>query len=1007
MKAFWPMSARTMPSATTPPLRTKLLIAFAIVACATAVCGALSLVFVNRIGNAIMVYADITSPLQAESAALIDTAQRMRMYVFSSISNGTDPQTISTQLNLLDEESHTRLGTLRAQANRAGSRIEFDPAEQLEMRYLGLLQDIIEKSGTVGAATALNEGRRARFESLLRNTKDQLSAIVDRADGFIAESEEKAKIDSQTGNATVAELSGLVSELFTEINPRSRSAYKVLREMEQLDDIVKILAARGSVAIADIELTTKKTLKRIDLIMALLQGRLRDREGVEVFARLQQGVADLRESLLGDDGLIKGYGAATSAQAEINRDRETLEAIDRRYFDLLSQVQKAVTALNSNARAAAASDVVNARAVVIGASLVAVLGALLLASAFARRITGPLTRLANHAVAIRQTGEMNQLSDDFAAGEYDEIEKLVHSFNAMVLELGDARTRLIESSNGEIQTQYERLSAAINNMPLGLCMFDAEQKLIVCNQRYAEIYRVSEEHTHPGTPLEAILAHGLKVAEDARGGEDMIVERLAAIRAGKPWFEINEFDDGRIIAMSYHPLSNGGSVAIHEDVTERRKAEQRIAHMAHHDALTDLPNRVHFREEMTEALSNVADGDKVAVLYIDLDHFKEVNDTFGHPIGDVLLRQVSERLRGCVRPSDAVARLGGDEFAVIQTAANQPVSATAMANRIIKELAVPFDLDGHQAIIGASIGISIAPDDGVDADGLLKKADMALYRSKEDGRSIYSFFEPEMDARMQRRRALELDLRKALALDQFEVHYQPLVNLASDQISGFEALLRWLHPERGMVQPNDFIPLAEETGLIGPIGIWVLNQACRDAMTWPDHIKIAVNVSPVQFSNTLVLDVISALSKSGLAPNRLELEITETVLLQDTDSTIAVLNQLHDLGVRIVMDDFGTGYSSLGYLRKFPFDKIKIDRSFINDMDEKADSIAIVRAVAGIGATLGMATTAEGVETVEQLRRLRLEGCTEVQGFLISKPRPASQLAELLGQPPNVGKAAA
>jgi diguanylate cyclase (GGDEF)-like protein len=397
----------------------------------------------------------------------------------------------------------------------------------------------------------------------------------------------------------------------------------------------------------------------------------------------------------------------------------------------------------------------------------------------------------------------------------------------------------------------------------------------------------------------------------------------------------------------------------------------------------------------------------MAVLYIDLDHFKDVNDTFGHPIGDVLLRQVSERLRGCVRPSDAVARLGGDEFAVIQTAANQPVSATAMANRIIKELALPFDLDGHQAIIGASIGISVAPDDGDDADGLLKKADMALYRSKEDGRGIYSFFEPEMDARMQRRRALELDLRKAISLNQFEVHYQPLLNLQNNEISGFEALVRWRHPERGMVQPNDFIPLAEETGLIGPIGNWVLNQACSDALKWPDHVKIAVNLSPVQFNKTLVLDVISALAKSGLAPSRLELEITETVLMQDTDSAIAMLNQLRDLGVRIAMDDFGTGYSSLGYLRKFPFDKIKIDRSFIADMDEKADSIAIVRAVTGLGATLGISTTAEGVETVEQLRQLRQEGCTEAQGFLISKPRPASELADLLGQLAKFGKAAA
>jgi diguanylate cyclase (GGDEF)-like protein len=999
------MPASILRTPTAPPLRTKLFIAFAIVALGTAVCGGLSLLFVNRIGNAIMVYADIASPLQVESAALLDTAQRMRTYVFRSIINGVNPQTIRTQLNLLDAESRAQLSTLRALADRTGSKMDLDPAGQIEKQYAALLRDIVENNSAAVTAAVLNEQRRARFESLRQNAIDQLRGIVDRADARLNESEEQAKIDLLTGRATVAKLADVISELFTEINPRTGNAYKLMRAIDHLDDIVKGLAS--SVIMPSAERTTKDRLETINLTMALLRGRMRDGEGPEAFAPLQQGIADLRESLLGVDGLINGYRAMNSAQAAINRGREALRSIDQQYFDLLSQVQKAVAALNSSARATVATNVVNARNVVIGASLVAVLGALLLASVFARRITGPLTRLANHAAAIRKTGEMTELPDDIAAGKYDEVEKLVDSFNAMVLELADARARLIDWSKGEIRTQYERLNAAINSMPLGLCMFDAGQKLIVCNQRYAEIYGVSEEHTRPGTPLEGILKHRLKVPDDVQGAERSMIERLTAIRAGKPWFSINELSDGRIIAASHHPLSNGGSVATHEDITERREVELRIAHMAHHDALTGLPNRIRFREEMIEALAGVNCGETLAVLCVDLDHFKDVNDTLGHPLGDVLLRQVSERLQNCVRASDAVARLGGDEFAVIQTAANQPVTATAMANRIIQELQVPFDLGGHQAVIGASIGISVAPSDGDDVDELLKKADLALYRAKEDGRGTYRFFEPEMDARMQRRRALELDLRQALALGQFVVHYQPLLNLESDQISGFEALLRWRHPERGMVQPNDFIPLAEETGLIGPIGNWVLNQACSDAIKWPDHFKIAVNLSPVQFHQTLVLDVISALSKSGLAPKRLELEITEAVLMQDTEITVGILNQLRDLGVRIAMDDFGTGYSSLGYLRKFPFDKIKIDRSFINDMDEKADSIAIVRAVAGLGATLGIATTAEGVETIEQLRRLRLEGCTEAQGFLISKPRPASELAELLGRSPNAGKAVA
>ncbi len=663
MKALRPMSASIPRKPMAPPLRRKLFLAFAAVALGTAVCGGLSLLFVNRIGNAITVYADVTSPLQAESAALIDTAQRMRLYVFKSIRNGVDPQEISGQLNLLDEESRAQLSNFRTLADRTVSKIELDSAGQIEERYAALLRGIVENDSTVITAVALNERRRARFESLRHKTIDQLREIVDRADGILSESEEQAKIDLLTGKATIAKLADAISMLFTEINPRTRNSYKLMREIARLDDIVKRLA--NGAAIPNVERTTIGTLNTIDLTMALLHGRMRDADGIQAFARLQQGIADLREVFLGDDGLLNGYREMHLAQAEIVRSQEALSLIDGQYFDLLSRVQQAVAALNASARATAATDVVNARNVVLGASLAAVLGALLLASVFAHRITGPLTRLANHAAAIRKTGEMTELSDDVAVGEYDEVEKLLDAFNAMVRELADARARLIDWSKGEIRTQYERLSAAINSMPLGLCMFDTEQKLIVCNQRYAEIYGVSEEHTRPGTPLEAILKSRLKVSADAQATERDMMERLIAIRAGKPWFSINELSDGRIIAASHHPLSNGGSVATHEDVTERREAEQRIAHMAHHDALTDLPNRIRFREEMTAALSRVERGEMLAVLCIDLDHFKDVNDTLGHPLGDVLLRQVSERLRNCVRPSDTVARLGGDEFAVI------------------------------------------------------------------------------------------------------------------------------------------------------------------------------------------------------------------------------------------------------------------------------------------------------------------------------------------------------
>jgi diguanylate cyclase (GGDEF)-like protein len=374
-----------------------------------------------------------------------------------------------------------------------------------------------------------------------------------------------------------------------------------------------------------------------------------------------------------------------------------------------------------------------------------------------------------------------------------------------------------------------------------------------------------------------------------------------------------------------------------------------------------------------------------------------VNDTLGHPIGDALLQVVSDRIRASVRPSDCVARLGGDEFAIVQMGQDQPVAATALASRLVKELSAPYEVQGHQMVAGTSIGIAVSPNDGTDPDRLMKNADMALYRAKEDGRGVYRFFEAEMDAKMQARRAMELDLRKALALQEFEIFYQPLLRVESGTVTSFEALLRWRSPARGLVAPDQFIPLAEEIGLITPIGAWVLKHACLEAMTWPNEIKVAVNLSPVQFkSGTVVLDVVAALGASGLPASRLELEITESVLLQDTENTLSTLNQLKDLGVRISMDDFGTGYSSLAYLHKFPFDKIKIDRSFIRDLADKPDSIAIVRAVAGLGSTLGISTTAEGVETEMQLDQLRREGCTEVQGYLFSKPLPAAEIAPLL-----------
>ncbi|TXJ14011.1 MAG: EAL domain-containing protein [Afipia sp.] len=434
------------------------------------------------------------------------------------------------------------------------------------------------------------------------------------------------------------------------------------------------------------------------------------------------------------------------------------------------------------------------------------------------------------------------------------------------------------------------------------------------------------------------------------------------------------------------------------DITERRRAEARIAYMAHHDGLTNLPNRVMFQERLRHDLErNHPAGKNVAVLCIDLDLFKNVNDSFGHPVGDKLLIEVAQRLAESVRGGNLVARLGGDEFAMILAANVSPNEVSAQAAQIIEMVSAPYRIDGLEVVIGASIGIAISPGDGGTAEELLRNADMALYRAKSEGGGVHHFFEKEMDRLAQRRRDMEIDLRHALASGEFELHYQPLVDLAQDRIVSFEALLRWRHPEKGMISPADFIPLAEDIGLIVPLGEWVLREACKQAAEWPSDVRVAVNLSAAQFRNrNLSQAVFTALAQSGLSPLRLELEITESIFLADSEANLAILHQLREFGVRISMDDFGTGYSSLSYLRSFPFDKIKIDRSFVRDIAERPDSIAIVRAISGLGRSLNISTTAEGVETVDQLDWLRSEGCTEVQGFLFSPARPASEITALL-----------
>jgi diguanylate cyclase (GGDEF)-like protein len=564
----------------------------------------------------------------------------------------------------------------------------------------------------------------------------------------------------------------------------------------------------------------------------------------------------------------------------------------------------------------------------------------------------------------------------------------------IVRQLAHAHTLSMRS----LALEKQRLNTALNNMSQGLIMFDSAERVVVCNDLYIQMYGLSREIVKPGCSFVELLRYRTEAGEFVHHDlEQYRADLVAAMTRGEVMSSILETADGREILITNSPMSAGGRVATHTDITERRRIEAKIAYMAQFDALTDLPNRVKLYERLRQMLARPKRGDHVAVFCLDLDRFKDVNDAHGHPVGDLLLQSVAGRLRQCIRDADMVARLGGDEFAIVQAGASQPTDATSLASRLIEVIGAPYEIGGRQVMIELSIGIALAPNDGLDPEQLLKNADLALYRAKADGRGLYRFFEPEMDARMQARRALEIDLRKAIANSEFELFYQPLVDMRTERVTGFEALIRWHHPERGMIPPLEFIGVAEETGLIGPIGDWVLRRACAEAATWPRDVKIAVNLSPLQFKNKgLLRSVVSALAASGLSPNRLELEITESVLLQDGDTTLAILHELRELGVRISMDDFGTGYSSLSYLRKFPFDKIKIDQTFIFDMSDHNDSLAIVRAVIAMGNGLGIATTAEGVETAEQFKQLKLEGCTEVQGYLFSPPRPATEVRGLL-----------
>ena len=575
----------------------------------------------------------------------------------------------------------------------------------------------------------------------------------------------------------------------------------------------------------------------------------------------------------------------------------------------------------------------------------------------------------------------------------------------------------ITANEERLAAQSTLLRTTLDNMSQGLLMVDAGGAIAVHNPRALEILHLPEAamEAHPkyadiGAMCDAV-ARGTppgEMPDDRRRSSPLPAAPPETLRELFPSCDAacqefasstHQLPDGRTITVCRQPVEDGRWLLTYEDITERHKAQVQLDHMALHDALTNLPNRAFFRAHLERELSRMGNAGRIAVIFLDLDRFKNVNDTLGHQVGDMLLQAVAGRLQNNVRETDIVARLGGDEFAVVQCNSEQPKEARSLARRLVEVIGSPFDIAGHQVLVGVSLGIALAPADGIVAGDILKNADLALYRAKAEGRGTYRFFEPAMDAEMRERHQLELDLRRALMNRELTVYFQPLVSMATGRVTSFEALLRWQHPTRGLVLPGEFIPLAEEVGLIVPIGEWVLMQACKAAAGWPEDISLAVNISGAQFRNPgLAQTVMEALGSSGLAGNRLEIELTESVLMQDTPAILETLQQLRAQGIRVSMDDFGTGYSSLSYLRLFPFDKIKIDQSFVRDAGTCDGSSAIVRAIVHLGQALGMTVTAEGIETAKQLDQIRTHGCAEGQGFLFSKACSADEVANTIAR---------
>ena len=960
-----------------PGIRARLVSAFVGVACLTLLASIVAFFSYNYIGRNL--HRIETEGIPVMNRALIFARQAAEYSMIASSLRAADDKSallaIVRELKAKHGEMSATLNTLTELRASADSFIVStdDVAAAVDRRL---------------AASAQRKGLVERALAAHRGIVEKLAPLLDDASFDLMIGLESLNIRARDASSRIhrAQANASVLQKLADARAESHIALGILMEVSLSPSVSLLTPLRDRFTAA-----SDRARKAVASVETAKDGRGL-KAAFEALLTLGGGSSDLFKARRAElEAILESWKLVSMSQAKATM--------------LATQVQRSVKTAEqatSAAVSAARTAITQSQALLIALAAMSLGSAIVFAWMYVGR--GLLVRLGKLNDAILALAGGN-LEVEIPHGGHDELTRIAAAVEVFKRNAIEARELEADKERGRIADLRQREASfrlLFQSNPVPMWVFDRKSlRFLSVNDAAVALYGYDREQFQSMTVLD-IRPHEARdaIAQylETSGGNSLGEEVWQHLKADGTIFDVVAYSR----ALPYHD-AEAALVAI-IDITERKRAEARITHMAHHDALTDLANRALFRERLDGALKRDRRNKKgVAVLTLDLDRFKEVNDTLGHPIGDALLKSVTQRLRDCVRETDTVARLGGDEFAVVQSVLDEATETAALAQRIQQAIAAPFDLDGHHVVIGTSIGIAVAPADGVDPDQLLKNADLALYRAKDEGCGAYHFFEPEMDRRMQARRSLEVDLRNALVNGEFALHYQPLINIERDEICGFEALLRWTHPERGQVPPANFIPLAEETGLIVPIGEWVLRRACKEAATWPAHLRIAVNVSVAQFKpRNLVELVIKALAASGLKPQRLELEITESVMLQDEDGALECLTRLHDLGVRIALDDFGTGYSSLSNLRKFPFDKIKIDRSFVSDLSAaNVDALAVVRSIAQLGVSLGMSTTAEGVETPEQMAQVRAEGCTEMQGFLFSRAVPADEIARLFLTEPH------